>query len=60
VSSRVWQSEEVIKTSMTHFIRNQSHCRTNPQLRAVNGEDPLRQFSNTLFAVKLESMQKQL
>jgi hypothetical protein len=52
------KAEEVIKTIMTTYPQpnltaEQIHS------RAVNGEDPLRQFSNTCRG-ELESMQKQM
>jgi hypothetical protein len=57
-SSVLAKAEEVIKTIMTTYPQpnltaEQIHS------RAVNGEDPLRQFSNTCRG-ELESMQKQM
>ena len=57
-SSVLANAEEVIKTIMTTYPQpnltaEQIHS------RAVNGEDPLRQFSNTCRG-ELESMQKQM
>jgi hypothetical protein len=57
-SSVLAKAEEVIKTVMTTYPQpNQTFEQI--QVRAVNGEDPLRQFSNTCRG-ELESMQKQL
>jgi hypothetical protein len=57
-SSVLAKAEEVIKTIMTTYPQPNLTAE-QIQFRAVNGEDPLRQFSNTCRG-ELESMQKQL
>ena len=57
-SSVLAMAEEVIKTIMTTYPQPNLTAE-QIQFRAVNGEDPLRQFSNTCRS-ELESMQKQL
>ena len=57
-SSVLAKAEEVIKTIMTTYPQP-NLIAEQIQSRAVNGEDPLRQFSNTC-RTELESMQKQL
>jgi hypothetical protein len=57
-SSVLAKAEEVIKTIMTTYPQP-NLIAEQIQSRAVNGEDPLRQFSNTC-RTQLESMQKQL
>ena len=57
-SSVLAKAEEVIKTIMTTYPQANLTAE-QIQFRAVNGEDPLRQFSNTCRG-ELESMQKQL
>jgi len=51
-------AEEVIKTIMATYPQPNLTAE-QIEFRAVNGEDPLRQFSNTCRG-ELESMQKQL
>jgi hypothetical protein len=57
-SSVLAKAEEVIKTIMTTYPQP-NLIAEQIQSRAVNGDDPLRQFSNTC-RTELESMQKQL
>lgn len=57
-SSVLAKAEEVIKTIMTTYPQPNLTAE-QIHFRAVNGEDPLRQFSNTCRG-ELESMQKQL
>ena len=57
-SSVLAQAEEVIKIILNTYPEPNLTAE-QIQFRAVNGEDPLRQFSNTC-RVELESMQKQL
>jgi hypothetical protein len=57
-SSVLAKAEEVIKTIMTTYPQPNLTAE-QIQFRAMNGEDPLRQFSNTCRG-ELESMQKQL
>ena len=57
-SSVLAKAEEVIKTIMTTYPQPNLTAE-QIEFRAVNGEDPLRQFSNTCRG-ELESMQKQL
>jgi hypothetical protein len=57
-SSVLAKAEEVIETIMTTYPQPNLTAE-QIQFRAVNGEDPLRQFSNTCRG-ELESMQKQL
>ena len=57
-SSVLAKAEEVIKTIMTTYPQPNLTAE-QIEYRAVNGEDPLRQFSNTCRG-ELESMQKQL
>ena len=57
-SSVLAKAEEVIKTIMTTY-RQPNLTAEQIRFRAVNGEDPLRQFSNTCRG-ELESMQKHL
>ena len=52
------KAEEVIKTIMTTYPQPNLTAE-QIQFRAVNGEDPLRQFGNAC-RTELESMQKQL
>ena len=57
-SSVLAKAEEVMKTILNTYP--QPNLRPEQiEFRAVNGEDPLRQFSNTC-RTELESMQKQL
>jgi hypothetical protein len=57
-SSVLAKAEEVIKTILTTYpLPNLTAEQI--EFRAVNGEDPLRQFSNTCRG-ELEAMQKQL
>ncbi len=57
-SSVLANAEEVIKTIMATYPQPNLTAE-QIEFRAVNGEDPLRQFSNTCRG-ELESMQKQL
>jgi hypothetical protein len=57
-SSVLAQAEEVIKTIVNTYPQPNLTAE-QIEFRAVNGEDPLRQFSNTCRG-ELESMQKQL
>ena len=57
-SSVLAEAEEVIKTILNTYPQPNLTAE-QIQFRAVNGEDPLRQFSNTCRG-ELESMQKQL
>ena len=57
-SSVLAKAEEVIKTIMTTYPQPNLTAE-QIEFRAANGEDPLRQFSNTCRG-ELESMQKQL
>jgi hypothetical protein len=57
-SSVLAKAEEVIKTILNTYPQPNLTAE-QIQFRAVNGEDPLRQFSNTC-RTELESMQKQL
>src|SRR5712664_1658466 len=57
-SSVLAKAEEVIKTIMATYPQPNLTAE-QIEFRAVNGEDPLRQFSNTCRG-ELESMQKQL
>jgi hypothetical protein len=57
-SSVLAKAEEVIKTIMTTYPQPNLTAE-QIQSRAVNGEDPLKQFSNTCRG-ELESMQKQM
>ena len=57
-SSVLEKAEEVIKTILTTYPQPNLTAE-QIELRAANGEDPLRQFSNTCRG-ELESMQKQL
>ena len=57
-SSVLAKAEEVIKTIMNTYPQPNLTAE-QIELRAVNGEDPLRQFSNTC-RTELESMQKEL
>ena len=58
-SSRVLgTAEEVIKTIL-HAYEQPNLTPEQIQIRAVNGEDPLRQFSDTCRA-ELDSLQRQL
>ena len=57
-SSVLAKAEEVVKTILTTYPQPNLTAE-QIELRAVNGEDPLRQFSNTCRG-ELESMQKQL
>ena len=57
-SSVLAKAEEVIKTILSTYPQPNLTVE-QIEFRAVNGEDPLRQFSNTCRA-ELESMQKQL
>jgi hypothetical protein len=57
-SSVLANAEEVIKTIMTTYPQPNLTAE-QIQSRAVNGEDPLKQFSNTCRG-ELESMQKRL
>jgi hypothetical protein len=57
-SSVLAQAEEVIKTILNTYPQPNLTAE-QIEFRAVNGEDPLRQFSNTC-RTELESMQKQL
>ena len=57
-SSVLAKAEEVIKTSMTTYPQP-NLIAEQIQSRAVNGEDPLRQFGNACRG-ELESMQKHL
>src|SRR5258706_315475 len=57
-SSVLAKAEEVIKTIMTTYPQPNLTAE-QIQFRAVNGEDPLRQFGNAC-RTELESMQKQL
>jgi hypothetical protein len=52
------KAEEVIKTIVTTYPQPNLTAE-QIEFRAVNGEDPLRQFSNTCRG-ELESMQRQL
>lgn len=52
------KAEEVIKTILSTYPQPNLSAE-QIEFRAVNGEDPLRQFSNTC-RTELESMQKQL
>ena len=57
-SSVLANAEEVIKTIMATYPQPNLTAE-QIEFRAVNGEDPLRQFSNTCRG-ELESMQRQL
>jgi len=57
-SSVLANAEEVIKTILNTYPQPNLTAE-QIESRAVNGEDPLRQFSNTC-RTELESMQKQL
>jgi hypothetical protein len=57
-SSVLAQAEEVIKIILNTYPQPNLTAE-QIEFRAVNGEDPLRQFSNTC-RTELESMQKQL
>ena len=57
-SSVLAEAEEVIKTILNTYSQPNLTAE-QIQFRALNGEDPLRQFSNTC-RTELESMQKQL
>jgi hypothetical protein len=57
-SSVLAQAEEVIKTILNTYPQPNLTAE-QIEFRAANGEDPLRQFSNTCRG-ELESMQKQL
>jgi len=57
-SSVLAKAEEVIKTIMATYPQPNLTAE-QIEFRAANGEDPLRQFSNTCRG-ELESMQKQL
>lgn len=57
-SSVLAKAEEVIKTILTTYPQPNLTAE-QIEFRAMNGEDPLRQFSNTCRS-ELESMQKQL
>jgi hypothetical protein len=57
-SSVLGKAEEVIRTILNTYPQPNLTAE-QIQFRAVNGEDPLRQFSNTC-RTELESMQKQL
>jgi hypothetical protein len=57
-SSVLAEAEEVIKTILNTYPQPNLTAE-QIEFRAVNGEDPLRQFSNTCRG-ELESMQKQL
>jgi hypothetical protein len=57
-SSVLAKAEEVIRIILNTYPQPNLTAE-QIQFRAVNGEDPLRQFSNTCRA-ELESMQKQL
>jgi len=57
-SSVLAEAEEVIKIILNTYPQPNLTAE-QIQLRAANGEDPLRQFSNTC-RTELESMQKQL
>src|SRR5882757_5360358 len=57
-SSVLAKAEEVIKTIMTTYPQPNLTAE-QIQFRAVNGEDPLRQFGNACRG-ELESMQKHL
>jgi len=57
-SSVLTQAEEVIKIILNTYPQPNLTAE-QIELRAANGEDPLRQFSNTC-RTELESMQKQL
>lgn len=57
-SSVLAKAEEVVKTILNTYPQPNLTAE-QIEFRAVNGEDPLRQFSNTC-RTELESMQKQL
>ena len=57
-SSVLAEAEEVIKTILNTYPQPNLTAE-QIEFRAANGEDPLRQFSNTC-RTELESMQKQL
>jgi hypothetical protein len=57
-SSVLAKAEEVIKTILNTYPQPNLTAE-QIELRAANGEDPLRQFSNTC-RTELESMQKEL
>jgi hypothetical protein len=57
-SSVLAEAEEVIKTILNTYPQPNLTAE-QIEFRAVNGEDPLRQFSNTCRS-ELESIQKQL
>jgi hypothetical protein len=57
-SSVLAEAEEVIKTILNTY-QQPNLTAEQIEFRAMNGEDPLRPFSNTCRA-ELESMQKQL
>lgn len=57
-SSVLSKAEEVIKTILNTYPQPNLTAE-QIEFRAVNGEDPLRQFSNTC-RTELDSMQKQL
>jgi hypothetical protein len=57
-SSVLAEAEEVIKTILNTY-QQPNLTAEQIEFRAMNGEDPLRQFSNTC-RTELESMQKQL
>ena len=57
-SSVLAKAEEVIKTILNTYPQPNLTAE-QIEFRAVNGEDPVRQFSNTC-RTELESMQKQL
>jgi hypothetical protein len=57
-SSVLAEADEVIKTILNTY-QQPNLTAEQIEFRAMNGEDPLRQFSNTC-RTELESMQKQL